>query len=126
MRKNTVIIAIIAIIVLGSVILHADIIEIQVRNVYSHGWSNEPVEVIAYQSGSSNPYRTYTTGNLYNLPISTITFGSSYYPQGYYTFTATQGNRFVSASICLIGQGVVILTLPGPYEPIPKNIPVQD
>ena len=126
-RKNTVIIAIIAIFVLGSVILHADIIDIQVRNVYSHVWSHAPLEVITYELGSSTPYRTHTTGNLNNLPSSTYTFEDLYYDQGGYDYTVTQGNRTVSGQFWLWGQwGVILKSLPGPYEPIPRDPPVQD
>ena len=127
MRRNTIIIALIAIFVLGSVILHADIIDIQVRNVYSHNWSHAPLEVITYELGSSTPYRTHTTGNLYNLPSSTYTFENKYYDQGSYTYTATQGNRTVSGSFYLHGQwGVILKSLPGPYEPIPNDPPAGD
>lgn len=124
MRKNTIIIAIIAIFVLGSVILHAGVYDLEINNVYSHNWSHAPVYVTLVSIHGT----TYLdSGTLTNLPSSTYTFENEHLDECYYTFTAHQEDRTISGSFSLHGQwGVVLGTLPGPYEPIPKDPPIQD
>lgn len=124
MRKSIIIIAIIAIFVLGSVILHAGVYDLVINNVYSHNWSNSPVYVTLVSSYGT---RNISSGDLHNLPSSTYTFENEHLNEGYYLFTASQDSRSISGSFYLHGQwGVVLGTLPGPYEPIPNNPPIQD
>ena len=124
-RKNTVIIALIAIFALGSVVLQASI-TIEVSNVYSNAWSHEAVEVHlegGYWWWSDN----FDSGPLYNVPPTYVFYGVFLPVQNaLYEYTINQGSRTVSGTFYYHGQWGFSVTLPGHYEPRPNDPPMQD
>jgi hypothetical protein len=123
-RKNTIIVAFMAIFVLCIAILHADLMDVEVSNVYSYGWSNQAV-IVEIRDWANQTWTILNSGPMFEQPI-TYTFHDVYIIPGGYHYYAHQGDREVSGPFSYHGQWGISIRLPGPYEPRPDDPPVQD
>ncbi len=117
-RKNIIMIALIAIFVMGAVVLQATYIV--VRNVYSI-YSHDALDLVVTDY-EGNPVFHFNTGPLYNVP-STYEFNCPVDP-GQYNYIVTQGNREASGTFHS-SQYEEIVILPGGYEKR-EGIPGQE
>ncbi len=120
-RKNTIIIVLIAIFVLGSVILHAETIDVEVWNVYSRNWGHESVTFRAVGQATGWVI-TRASGNVYNLTPPMVGWNGIGVSPQFYDYTATQNTRSVTG-VFHYQDGLVKCTLPGQSEPIPNDPP---
>ena len=120
-RKNTIIIALIAIFVLGSVVLHAETIDVEIWNVYSRNWGHESVTFNAVGQGTGST-ASRETGYLYNLTPPMVAFDGIGLVPDTYNYTAAQDTRSVTGEFHY-QDGFLKCTLPGQWEPIPDNPP---
>ncbi len=105
-----IIIALMAIMLMGSVVLSAAQSTFIIRNVYSIN-SHEPVEIFFFD--------TYTTEELYDLESSTLTITYTYFAPPspcLSTCTVMQGNREWNFSGWAPPGINFTVELPGPYE----------
>jgi len=122
-KKNTIIIALIAIFTLGSILLNADVVDIQVSNVYSRNYGHEPVEFVA--EGYGNHDFSKITGELHDLDDPWIYWENQPIFNSAYECEAKQDNRSVSG-VRYSSQWLWYFRLPGRWEPIPDDPPIPD
>ena len=120
-RKHTIIIALIAIFVLGTIILHADTVDIKVSNIYRYAWGDDPVSFFGHGSTGAHDI-DLETGSTANYPNPWVYWDDVYCGESMYICTATQDNRWVGRS-CFTLHPVWKFTLPGQWEPIPDDPP---
>lgn len=109
-KRNIMIVAIMAIMLMGSVVLSAVQSTFIIRNVYSIS-SHDPVEIWFYTD--------FETVQLYDLESSTLTITITYYPgPGHWQATPSvhQGDRVWIAPNLYPPGTDFNLELPGPYE----------
>ena len=125
-RKNTVIIALIAIFVFSTIILHAATVNIKVSNVYSRNWGHSPVTFNGSRIGGGHTI-SKNSGSVYNLPNPWVYWPNVlvYNNQSSYACVAAQGTRSVSDTRHTSNYNW-FYTLPGPWEPIPDDPPAGD
>jgi hypothetical protein len=110
-KRNILIVAMLAMILMGSVVLSAGNTTFIIHNVYSIT-QHDPVEIFFFDSSS--------TGELYNLDSSTLTINHHYITPptpSMSVILVKQGNRewrYSGWGTPAIGD--VELELPGPYE----------
>lgn len=121
MRKYTIIIALIAIFVFGSVILHAESINIKVSNIYRYNWGPAPVHFDAEGWGTGHTVNL-VKGNIANEPYPYVIWYGVLITNDYYEYTASQDDRSVNGDF-YYSQNWETCTLPGAWEPIPDDPP---
>ena len=122
-KKNTIIIALIAIFVLGSITLNA-LLRVEVWNVYSRSWGHDHVtwEATSQFSGYEVSRVWYYPNNL--TPAMVAWNGIALGP-GDHDYEAAQDTRSVTGEVHQ-SETLLKITLPGQWEPIPNNPPMQD
>ena len=123
-RKNTIIITLMVILVLGTIVLHAEHIDIQVRNIYRYSYGHAPVHFYA-EGWSTGDEVNLVKGDIANEPHSYVTWYGVQIVQDYYEYTASQAERSVDGDF-YYSQNIEKCTLPRPVEPIPGPPPAQD
>ena len=118
-RKNTIIIALIAMFVLGTIVLHAESINLRVNNIYRYNYGPAPVHFDADGWSTGDEVRLVKT-NIANEPNSYVTWYGVPIVQDVYYYTASQAERSVGG-VFYYSQNWEICTLPGPVEPIPST-----
>jgi len=107
-KRNILIVAMLAMILMGSVMLSAAVVN--VHNVHSNGTLTLTYETQAGQQSISITIGQITSSTeTLIIPLHT----------GMNTITATQGNRTVTGTYFYNGSNEINITLPGPWEKIP-------
>lgn len=126
MRRNIIIIGFIAIFILGTIILQAATVNIKVSNVYSRNWGSSPVTFNGSRIGGGHSI-SKNSGSVYNLSNPWVYWPNVgvYNNHSTYSCTAAQSTRSVSDTRHTSNYYWNYI-LPGAWEPIPDDPPMQD